>query len=122
MIGITKTDTARDCWCITYNERSRIANETFAMFNIHADEEDSHAHSHKDLSKSRIERDESDLKKIELQLRQFGVFTHDQQELVCISTNDVAETDTTQSMLNFPFREEETGSHILFKNIFVQEK
>ena len=40
------------------------------------------------------------LKKVELQLRQFGVFTHDLQEQVCLSTNDVAETDTTQSMLN----------------------
>ena len=57
------------------------------------------AHSHKNLYKS-DKIDEHDIMKIVQELRQIGVFSHNQHEPVCVSTNDVNETDNTQSMLN----------------------
>jgi hypothetical protein len=68
------------------------------MYNVQVDSEFSP--DHKDVSKVRIERDENDVHKLEEQFRQFNVFGHDHQELVCLTTNDVAPTEVTQALLN----------------------
>ena len=36
LVGITRTDSARDRWCLTYNERAQLAKDTRSMFNLHA--------------------------------------------------------------------------------------
>lgn len=54
LVGITRNDTARDRWCLTYNDRSRLTEDTKAMFNIDKEEDT----DHKDSSLARIRRDE----------------------------------------------------------------
>ena len=34
LVGITHLEAARDSWCLTYNERSRIADDTLALYNL----------------------------------------------------------------------------------------
>ena len=32
LVGITRTDSARDRWCLTYNERAKLSEDTKEMF------------------------------------------------------------------------------------------
>ncbi len=99
LVGITKTDSARDRWCVTFNERSRISQETWDMFSIEMEDTEYNTLDHKDLSKSRIVRDESDVRKLQEKFNELHVFSCDHQAIVCLSTNDVAPADVTQSLL-----------------------
>ena len=40
LIGITQSDSARDRWCLTINQRSKLVEETCAMFGIQKDDPD----------------------------------------------------------------------------------
>ena len=37
LIGITTSDGARDRWCLTYNERCRLTQETYSMYDVKVD-------------------------------------------------------------------------------------
>lgn len=37
IIGITRRNAARDKWCLTHNEKSRLAEATYKMFHRHVD-------------------------------------------------------------------------------------
>ena len=100
LVGITRTDSARDRWCLTFNERSRIANKTCAMFDVQIQDEEFSGPDLKELSPSKIARDEADVKCREEQLRHFGVFMHTEETLLCIATNDVAPLDITLALMN----------------------
>ena len=50
LMGIARNDTARDTWCITFNERAELARDTRTMLNLTAgNEEEEHQSSHKDF-------------------------------------------------------------------------
>ena len=34
LVGITRTESARDHWCLTYNERAKLSDDTKEMFGI----------------------------------------------------------------------------------------
>ncbi|KAL9979291.1 hypothetical protein ACROYT_G016935 [Oculina patagonica] len=57
LVGITRTDTARDRWCLTYNERAQLSEDTKVMFGIFGEEET----DHKDCGRARMRRDEEDV-------------------------------------------------------------
>jgi len=51
LVGITQTDSARDRWCLTYNERAQLVVETRHMFGLDTEDED--GTSHKDFGPKR---------------------------------------------------------------------
>ena len=40
LVGITRSANARDQWCLTFNERSRLVNETCAMLDVKTEDEE----------------------------------------------------------------------------------
>lgn len=70
LVGITRTDSARDRWCLTYNERAQLSEDTKVMFGVVAHE----GLSHKDLGKARLKRDEEDVLKLVGQFTKYQVF------------------------------------------------
>ncbi|CAH3020104.1 unnamed protein product, partial [Porites evermanni] len=71
LVGITRTDSARDRWCLTYNERAQLSEDTKAMFGVLAELEE--GSSHKDLGKTRMKKDEDDVLKL---VSQFSKLIH----------------------------------------------
>ena len=74
LIGITRSDSVRDWWCLTFNQRSKHVEETCAMFSIQTDDPDTSMVSPKETGAARIARDESDVVKIMHQLSNLGYF------------------------------------------------
>ena len=58
--AITRTDSARDRWCLTYNERAKLLEETKEMFNVLEGE----CTSAKDLGKARMRQDAEDVEDV----------------------------------------------------------
>lgn len=50
LVGIMRTDSTRNRWCLTYNERAQLSEDTKAMFGVVAHE----GLSHKDLGKAQL--------------------------------------------------------------------
>ena len=96
LIGITRNETARDKWCLTYNEKAHIAECTRGLFNIMNDEEA--APTRNDSLPSGIMRDEQDVLLLVQQFERFKVF-EPCTELRCISTNDLAPDDISEDLL-----------------------
>ena len=69
------------------------------MFSIEMEDAEYNTLDHKDLSKARILRDESDVRKLHDKFNELHVFSCTHQAIVCLSTNDVAPADVTQSLL-----------------------
>lgn len=99
LVGITRSEGARDQWCLTFNERSRIVNETSTMLDIRtADDEYSPSH-HKEAGPSRIQRDRDDVQKLVEQLNRFGIFQHQNDHVVNLATRDIASQQITEALL-----------------------
>ena len=60
LVGIIRTESARDRWCLTYNERAKLSEDTKEMFGIGTAKD---GVGHKDLGKARVQRDEDDVQK-----------------------------------------------------------
>lgn len=73
IIGITRNDQARDKFCVTWSERSRISQDTRRLFSLEDDEEEM-TFVRSDSLPARRKRDLDDLKKLVTQVRQFDVF------------------------------------------------
>ena len=73
IIGITRTDSARDCFCITWGERAIISEATKYLLGI-GDEDESFT-THKDSFLSRTSEDEADVKSLVEQFERFGIFS-----------------------------------------------
>ena len=58
----------------------------------------------KKIGASRIRRDEEDVKLIEQQLKEFNLFSIDQQDLVAIASRDVAPEELGNALLNAEHR------------------
>ena len=99
-IGINRSEGARDRWCLTFTERCRLTQEMYSIYDVKIDDPQYWTLDHNDISRSRIIRDERNVKKLVEQLRQFHVFDSHNQDLVCISTNDVAPADVVKSLMS----------------------
>ena len=71
LIGIIKSDTARDKWCLSYNDRSRFVGETSVIFTLATDDTESAPSASKDIGTSKITRNREDALKLADQLRRF---------------------------------------------------
>ena len=63
LVGITRSDSARDQWCLTFNERSRLVDETCAMLDVRTDD-DEYSPIIQETGPSRMKRDKQDVDKI----------------------------------------------------------
>ena len=104
LVGITRTDSARDCWCLTYNERAKLPEDTKEMFNVLERE----FTSAKDLGKARIRQDAEDVAKLEAKFTKYEVFRCT-SDLVVVTTEDVASNAIKQDLLGV----EEIGEKII---------
>ena len=94
LVGITRTDSARDRWCLTYNERAKLSEDTKEMFNVLERE----CTSAKDLGKARMRQDAEDVAKLEAQFTKYKVFRCT-SDLVVVTTGDVASNAIKQDLL-----------------------
>ena len=73
IIGITRNDQARDTFCVTWSERSRISQDTRSFLN-QEDNDDEATFTRHDSLPSRMKRDVDEVKKLIKQLTRFDVF------------------------------------------------
>lgn len=104
LVGITRTDSARDRWCLTYNERAKLSEDTKEMFNVLERE----CTSAKDLGKARMRQDAEDVAKLEAQFTKYEVFRCT-SDLVVVTTGDVASAAIKQDLLGI----EEIGKKVI---------
>ena len=74
------------------NERSRIADDTLALYNLQPTDSND-AFSHRDSGPAGIQRDESGVRCLVREFKHFGVFSNRMENMVCLSTGDVAPDD-----------------------------
>lgn len=99
LVGITHLDSARDRWCLTYNERARISDDTLGLFGLqHEDTNDDW--SHRDTSATGIKRDEEDIRRMMGEFNRFQVFSRETPELMSLSTNDIVPDEITNEILS----------------------
>ena len=70
LVGITRTDSARDRWYLTYNECSKLSEDTKEMFDILERE----CTSAKALGKARMRHDAVDVATLEVQFTEYEAF------------------------------------------------
>ena len=104
LVGITRTDSARDRWCLTYNERAKLSEDTKEMFIVLERE----CTSAKDLGKARMRQDAEDVAKLEAQFTKYEVFRCT-SDLVVVTTGDVASNAIKQDLLGI----EEIGKKVI---------
>lgn len=127
LVGITRSEGARDQWCLTFNERSRIVHDTSAMLDMHATDEDYNPSYMKEAEPSRLKRDKQDVQKIVDQLKRFGIFQHQNPSVVSLATRDVASPQITESLLTAHAQgqdkfKEFVGSRLITKNVGFHDK
>ena len=57
LVSITRTESAKDRWCLTYNERAKLSEDTEEVFGTAKDDV-----GHKDLGKARVQRHEDEIR------------------------------------------------------------
>ena len=98
LIGITRTETARNRWSITYNERASMAEDTRTLFGLEHDDGDDEV-THKDCLPSRLKRDYLDVMKLVEQFERYDAFHQDNPyDLVTLTTGDVATKEIQQDL------------------------
>ena len=114
IIGITRNDQARDKFCVTWSERSRISQDTMSLLN-QEDDEDEATFTHDGILPSRMKLDVDDVKKLVKQLTRVDVFKprttlaigedgeNDNEAtripLVSLATKDIASCDIVRDLL-----------------------
>ena len=108
LVRITRmrTESARDRWYLTYNERAKLSEETKEMFATGTAED---GVGHKDLGKARVRRDEDDVQRLNKCHISEGMMN-----LVVVTTRDVASEEIKQDLLEV----KEIGKTIVIE--FVQ--
>ncbi|MES9881148.1 MAG: hypothetical protein ABW185_09730, partial [Sedimenticola sp.] len=96
IVGITKTASALCRWTLSYNMRSHIAEDTYAMYNINSGEKLIHNES----TRSRQVRDNADENALLSTFERFGVFTPGTTTLQNIATKDIATVAIQDALLN----------------------
>ena len=91
LIGITRIESAMYRWGFTFNERSRLADDTRRMFGLLNDGELYDELSHKESLPVMIKRDNKDVGKLVCQFERYSVFyPTNRNEFVGLTTGDVA--------------------------------
>ena len=99
LVGITRSDSARDRWSLTYMERSRLAHDTRVMFGLVREGDDAE-YGHKDTDTARMIKDQGDVSSIREQFQRFHVFDLPNLELICLTTGDVTSDEISKDLLN----------------------
>ena len=99
LVGITRLDSARDKWCLTYNERGRLVDKTSVMFSLAVDNVQYTPFANKDVGTSRIKRDIDDIQKLVYQLERFSVFNTHCPDLICLANRYIAPESIKTAML-----------------------
>ena len=108
IIGITRKDTARDRFCVTWSVRSQVSRDTGNLFEQFSDEEETDLHR-KDSTPARINAEEEKVETLVHLLETQDVFRLPSKdktanapgnELVAISSKDVASDDICQDLLS----------------------
>ena len=126
--GITRNDQARDKFCVTWSERSRISQDTRSLLNQEDDEDEATFTRHDSLP-SRMKRYVDNVKKLVKQLTIFDVFKvrttlaigQDEENdneakripLVSLVTKDIASCDIVRDLLTA----EDRGKQHLVNNV-----
>ena len=84
---------------LSYNERSRIADDTLALYNLQSTDSNDDF-SHRDAGLAGIQRDEADVNRLVWELKRLGVFSKHSESLVCLFTGDVAPDDVRDELLS----------------------
>lgn len=98
IVGITQLDSTRDRWCLTYNERARISDDTLSLYDLQHDDTNSDWR-HRDMGPAGLKRDELDVEKLKQEFEKFKVFSNPDGELISVSTGDVAADDIRTDIL-----------------------
>lgn len=99
LVGITRNESARNRWSITYNERASLAQDTRSLFGLTHDVEDDED-THKDCFPSRLKRDNDDVIKLVDQFQRYHVFQQENMhELMSLTTADVASEDILKDLM-----------------------
>lgn len=98
IVGIAHLDSSRDRWCLTYNERARISDDTLGLFGQQHDDVNDDW-THRDSGKSGLKRDEEDVRKLMGEFQRNKLFTPS-HDLVNLSTNDIAPEDIISELLS----------------------
>lgn len=85
IIGITRNDLARDKFCLTWAERSRVT-ENVKLLLGGKDDTDNTKFVREDALPSRIQRDRSDVRKLVEKMQELNLFSETQQD-TCGSRN-----------------------------------
>ena len=107
LIGITREDSTRDRWCLTYNHRSQVSESTYEMFGICDLDREYTVWEAKESNPTRLSRDERDVKLIMDQLNRFDAFKQVRPELINMTTMDVAPDDIATALLSARVRGKE---------------
>ena len=81
---------------ITFSYRARLANDAKKLVGMSTGGLSSHGY----LGSHRIKRDQNDVARLHDQIKQCNPFGRDCEDLVCISTNDVASDDIKEGPLS----------------------
>ncbi|KAG1693201.1 hypothetical protein GQR58_007155 [Nymphon striatum] len=76
-----QTDEARDKWCLTYNEKSQMADAAYKMFGIDIDRDVDAEWTNQEVGPTRLVRDEEDLCRIMAEFQRLGVFTDTEEHV-----------------------------------------
>ena len=99
IVGIIHIDSTRDRWCLTYNERARISDDTLRLFGKkHDDGNDDW--NHKDAGKAGLKRDEEDVRKLMKEFERLQVFSHSTSELMNVSNNDIVPKEIASDIMS----------------------
>ena len=100
IVGITRSKAALNRWMLTCCELSRLSDEIRQQAGLTANRR----LIQKEAGPMRMARDEDDVKRIHNQFIAFNPFDRDTEDLVCISTNDVAPPDIREDLLTAHIR------------------
>lgn len=121
LVGITRTESARDRWNLTYNDRSQLAKCTWLLFGLEPENIDDKEWDHKDLGSSRIKRDYDDVQKLCHEFQSHRVFTSESGCLTNIITGDVATDEITESLLGAKKKGEEVLARFVDERLVKKE-
>ena len=96
LVGITRTESALNRWMLTCSDHARLSDDIHAMVGAST----KHHGQRKENPRSRKDRDEKDVVRLEKTLEEFNPFGRQTNELMCISTNDVAPPDVKTDLLS----------------------
>ena len=96
LVGITQTKTALYRWMLTCCNRAQLVKDACMLIGHKTGEK---SQTKMESTQNRLSRDEQDVQRIISKLREFNPFERDSEDLICISTNDVAPAEVKDDLL-----------------------